>query len=475
MLNCALQIAQMVATKLTPSRSATSLQRLHPRQRALDAQVEELVGQKAPAGAAAERPLVRRLRRHLDVVVGDGADDRARDLELAAGCVAHPRGPGDVAGIVKGDDPVVVGRRVERQCASPDQVPGEFADVRGLAEVRVELALQRLRERVGPAGADAGERVPEAVGDAPGVTALADDDALDAEVQRRLAHPQRHPPHVLVAADEQAEVARFRSVRRQRPGNPRRVEDLGIADQAVDVRLGEEVGRRHDEQDVGALFVDREAHVDAGFVLDVLLEAFQRVGERGAGQAEVVADPVDLGDDLVRVLLAETDAVHDLLGRHRDLGGVDSVRAEHRAAPALGALVVVGVPLVEHVAGQLARADQLREQLAGQREVPAVDAAHQFLARDRHVQRVLRADEVMALLGAGAAAHARVHVDLERAVLAQELAHLGERLLLPVGHEFAGEAQRFLDLVVGDVGARGRHRAGNAAAAGRRDRAAAGP
>jgi hypothetical protein len=76
-------------------------------------------------------------------------------------------------------------------------------------------------------------------------------------------------------------------------------------------------------------------------------------------------------------------------------------------------------------------ADQLREQLAGQGEVAAVDAAHQVLARHRHVLRVAGAEEIVALVGAGAAMHAGVHVDLQRAVLAQQLAHLGDGLLPP--------------------------------------------
>ena len=375
------------------------------------------------------------------------------------GAFAHPRRARDVARIVERDDAVVVRLAVERQRAALDQVPGQLADVHRLLVVRVELALQRLRERVGGARADPGERVPHAVRDAPRVAALADDDALDAEVERRFADAQRDLLQLIVAADEEPEVACLGRVRRERPADARRVEHLRVADQAVDVRLGEEVGRRRDEQHLGALLVEREAHVGAGLLLHVLLEAGERVGERGARQAEVVADPVDLADDLVRVLLAVADGVHDLLGGHRDFGSVDPVWAEHRAAAALRALVVVRVPLVEHVLRQLARADQLREQLAREREVPAVDAAHQVLPRHRHVERVLRADEVVALVRAGAAVDAAVHVDLERAVFAEQLAHPAERLRLPVVGQRAGEAQRLLHLVGGDVRPRRRHRA----------------
>jgi hypothetical protein len=217
----------------------------------------------------------------------------------------------------------------------------------------VELALQLDGEGIVGAGADAGQGVPEAVGDAPGVAALADDDALDAQFQRRLADAQGDLAQLVVVADEHAEVAGLRGLRGQRPGNAGGVEDLGVADQAVDVRLGEEVGRGGDQQDFGALHVQRELDVDAGVFLDVLFQAFQGVGQRRAGQAEVVADLVHLADDLVRVLLAVADRIEDLAAGHGDLGGVDAVGAEHRAAAALGALVVVLVPVVEHLAREV--------------------------------------------------------------------------------------------------------------------------
>ena len=66
----------------------------------------------------------------------------------------------------------------KRERAALDQVVGELADV-----LRDRVALVEEVER-------AGQRVPEAVGDAPGVAALADHDALDAELERRLADAQ---------------------------------------------------------------------------------------------------------------------------------------------------------------------------------------------------------------------------------------------------------------------------------------------
>ncbi len=235
----------------------------------------------------------------------------------------------------------------------------------------------------------------------------------------------------------------------------RGVEDLGVADQALDVRLAEEVGRRRDQQHLGALLVEREAHVEAGLFLGVLFQPEQGVFQRRPGDAQVVADAVHLADDLVGVLLAQAHRVHDLARGHRDLGGVDAVGAEHAAAAALGALVVVAPPLVEHVLGHVDRAHQLGEVLAGEGEVAAVDRAHQVLARHRHVLRVAGAQEVVALVAAGAAVHAGVHVDAQRAVLVEQLAHLGHGALLPAFGELAGEADCGLDRGRGDEGLAG--------------------
>ncbi len=303
-----------------------------------------------------------------------------------------------------------------------------------------------------------GQRVEEAVGDPPGVPALAEHQALDAEVERRLADPQRHLAHLLVGADEHREVGGLRGVGADRPADAGLVEDLGVADQPVDMRLGEEVGARRDQQDLGALLVERQPHLDPGLFLDVLLQPLQRVGQRRLRQAEVVADLVDLADDLVAVLLALADVVHDLARGHRDLGGVDAVGAVDRAAPALRALVEVAVPVVQHLLGQVLGADQPRQPLAGQGEVAPVDLAHQVLARHRHVLGIAGAEEVVALVGAGAAAHAGIEVDLQGARFLQQFAEPRDRLVVPVLDQLAREAERLLVLGRGHVGVRMRHR-----------------
>ena len=86
------------------------------------------------------------------------------------------------------------------------------------------------------------------------------------------------------------------------------MEHLGIAHQSVDMRFGKKIGRRGDQQYIGAFFIQRQTHRNAGFVFDILFQAFQRVGQRRLGQAEVVTDLVNLADNFVTVFLSDADA-----------------------------------------------------------------------------------------------------------------------------------------------------------------------
>ena len=94
----------------------------------------------------------------------------------------------DIAG--RGDLGHFVGFLVEGQCATLDQVPGEFANMHRLFVAMVELLLQHLRETVGliRTTTDAGEGIPEAVGDTPRMAALADNNALYAQFQSGFAN-----------------------------------------------------------------------------------------------------------------------------------------------------------------------------------------------------------------------------------------------------------------------------------------------
>ena len=197
---------------------------------------------------------------------------------------------------------------------------------------------------------------------------------------------------------------------------------------------------------------------DAGFVFDVFFQTFQGIDQGGFGQAQVVADLVNLGDDFVGVLLAHADGVHDLAGGHGDFGGVDAVGAEHRAAAALGALVVIAVPLVQDLFGHVLGAHQFREVFAREGVIAAVDLAQQILTRHRHVERIGGALVVVALVGAGATLDAGIQEYLQSAVFAGQFAQLADGFLFPTIFQFGGKAQRLLELGFGYEGRGVRHR-----------------
>jgi|GEM_PF-4964691 len=156
-----------------------------------------------------------------------------------------------------------------------------------------------LRHRIGGIEKVEGtsQSIEEAVGDAPGMAALAEHDPFDPQVQGRFADAVGDLAHVLVAADENAEIAAFRGVRAQRPTDARLMENLGVTDQAVDMGLGEEVGGGHHQQHLRPLLVDGESDLEAGFLFHVLFKAFQGVYHRPRAQPEVVAGRENLAHD----------------------------------------------------------------------------------------------------------------------------------------------------------------------------------
>ena len=226
------------------------------------------------------------------------------------------------------------------------------------------------------------------------------------------------------------------------------------------MRLGEEVGGGGDEEDLRPPVVEGEAHRNPGVLEEVLLEPREGVGEGRTRQAEVVPEPPRLLDDLVGVVLADPDPVHHLARGHRELRGVDPDRAVDRAAPALRALVEVGVPVLEHLRGEPLRPDEPGDEAPGGGVVAPVHVPEEVLARDRHVLRVPGPEEVVALVRARAALHARIEEVAERAPLLDHVPHRADRRGLPVVDELAGEAEGALRFRPGAAGdeARGRAR-----------------
>ncbi len=127
------------------------------------------------------------------------------NLELAARHIAHARGTRDVATVVEGQPDVVVLRLIEGELAALDEIVGEFADV-----LRDGIALIEEIERPR-------ERIQEIVRDPPGMAAFAENKPLHLQRARRVRDALRDLLHVLVGADEHAEIRGFGSVRAERP------------------------------------------------------------------------------------------------------------------------------------------------------------------------------------------------------------------------------------------------------------------
>ena len=109
----------------------------------------------------------------------------------------------------------------------------------------------------------------------------------------------------------------------------------------------------------------------------------------------------------------EAEKIEQLPADDRDLGLVDTVGTEDRAAAALGALVKVVPPFPQHIEAKLTGAGHLAQDLSGRGEFFPIDRADQFGAEDRHILGITGADEEMAFVSAGAAAHADVHEEPE--------------------------------------------------------------
>ena len=102
--------------------------------------------------------------------------------------------------------------------------------------------------------------------------------------------------------------------------------------------------------------------------------------------------------------------------------------------------MVIPIPVVEYLFGQIDCADQAREQLPRQGEIAAIDSAQQILAGHGHVFRIAGADVVVALVGAGTAFDARIEEYPQRTVFAEKFAELGNGHFLPVVDQFTGES-----------------------------------
>ena len=151
---------------------------------------------------------------------------------------------------------------------------------------------------------------------------------------------------------EQAEVPAFGRVGAEGVVDARLVEHHQVAEQREVVRRAEVVGRGNDEQHLGALAVDRNLDRGSRQFLEFVGGEVQAVPEAVRLDAEVVANAIARGGWLDDPLDVAAHQVQQLAADHGDFCRVDPVRAEHGAAPALGALMEVVEPLLEDVFGR---------------------------------------------------------------------------------------------------------------------------
>src|SRR5512147_117990 len=85
-------------------------------------------------------------------------------------------------------------------------------------------------------------------------------------------------------------------------------------------------------------------------------------------EAQVVALHVAISDRPRDPLDVQAKEIQEFPPDYRDLGLVDTVGAEDRAAAAFGALVEVIPPLLQHIDGKLPGAGHLAKELPGERE-----------------------------------------------------------------------------------------------------------
>ena len=335
-----------------------------------------------------------------------------------------------------------------------DQVRGELADVHhlcgtGVFEDCAGDGRNRHFEEIGRAV----HRIHILMEHAPHVTALAAEDPFDAETFGFFVHLGVEALHHLVRGEE-PEVAAFRSVGADGVVEADLAKEHQVTEQGVVVRRAEVVGRRHNEQHFGAFAIDGNFEVESGDFRSLFRRKIDTVFEPVRLDAEMIADAEAVGRGLKHPVDVAADEVQQLAAHHGDFGGVDSIRAEDGAAAALGALVEVVEPLLDHILGEFAAAGKLAENAPGQREVAAVDGAHQLRARHRHVLGIGRAEIEVAFVGAGAAAHADVHEEAEGAIFLEPLLHAVEDDVLPVGRKFPVAVERLPGARIGKAESR---------------------
>jgi hypothetical protein len=137
-------------------------------------------------------------------------------------------------------------------------------------------------------------------------------------------------------------------------------------------------------------------------------------------------DPVDVA----------THQVEKFPRHHCDFTGVDAVRAEDGAAPALRTLIEVVKPFLQNILRQFPRSSKSPEDPSGEGEVSSINGSQKLSPKDRHILGISRADKGVALVRTGTTSHTDIEEEFKRAVSTQAIFHPFQDDLFPILWQF---------------------------------------
>ena len=269
----------------------------------------------------------------------------------------------------------------------------------------------------------------------PHVSALAAEDPLDPQ-PFGLGVNLRVEAFDHLVGGEQTEIAPFGGVGAPCVVQADFMQQGQVAHAGVRAGIGKIVAGGGHKEDLGPLPVEGNVHAHAGAFFEIIRQEFEHVLDSARLDAEVVSRPEAVGHRLGDPVDVAADKVQEFPADHRDLGLVDSIRAENGAAAAFRALVEVVEPFLEDIDGQIAGTGKPAEEFARSGKITAIDGPKQFGPNDRHIFRVAGSDIEVAFVRTGAAPDANVHEEPKGAILFQTVPHPFQDDLLPVLGEF---------------------------------------
>ena len=164
------------------------------------------------------------------IVIGHCLDNGAWNFELSTRHIAHTRGTGNIATIMKSQVVMIIFRFIEFEFPFLNEVIGKLTNM-------LRYRIARIQKIKGPC-----KGVQETIGNTPGMAAFPKYDPLHLEVFSSFANPHRNLFHLLIGADEHAKIRRLRSIGADRPAHPRFMKHFGIAHQTINMGFGKKIG-----------------------------------------------------------------------------------------------------------------------------------------------------------------------------------------------------------------------------------------